>query len=136
MDGGVQGVRRRTAVRVANSLVHLEQLQLGLSRTRSILDASRALFNGIAHEEAVLPRDAASCLEPRGPAAVPSLAERDLPVSNTLDDPERWRSRAAEVRALAESMSDAQARRVMHDIAESYEYLARRAEERAAKQKP
>jgi hypothetical protein len=49
-----------------------------------------------------------------------------------LDNPELWRNRAEEARALAEEMSDRECYRIMLSIAESYEEMARRAEERLA----
>jgi hypothetical protein len=50
-----------------------------------------------------------------------------------IDDAQHWRDRAEEVRTQAEHMNNAQARMMMRGIAESYEKLARRAEERAQK---
>jgi hypothetical protein len=47
-----------------------------------------------------------------------------------LDNPQLWRSRAEEARVLAEEMSDRDCYRIMLSIAESYEEMARRAEER------
>jgi hypothetical protein len=44
----------------------------------------------------------------------------------------RWRELAAEARANAEVMNDAQARQIMLSIAEAYERLAKRAEDRKA----
>jgi hypothetical protein len=48
-----------------------------------------------------------------------------------IDDPEDWRARAEESRTLAEQMNDAEARRIMFGIADSYQFLAERAVERA-----
>jgi hypothetical protein len=50
-----------------------------------------------------------------------------------IDDAQHWRDRAEEVRTHAEQMNDADARMMMLGTAESYEKLARRAEERAQK---
>jgi hypothetical protein len=50
------------------------------------------------------------------------------------DNPELWRARAAEARALAEGMRDEEARRLMLGIAESYDRLAVRAGQRLAQQ--
>ena len=44
-----------------------------------------------------------------------------------LDDAEHWCSRAEETRTIAEIMTDAEARRIMFDIAEGYDLLAERA---------
>ena len=46
------------------------------------------------------------------------------------DDAERWRTLAAEALAVAETMTDPEARRVMLFIAEGYRLLAERAEAR------
>ena len=45
-------------------------------------------------------------------------------------DAERWRKLAAEARAIAETMTDPEAQRVMLFIAERYRLLAERAEAR------
>jgi hypothetical protein len=44
--------------------------------------------------------------------------------------PEYWRNRAEEVRTRAEGMTDPQARNTLLRIAQDYEMLAKRAEER------
>ena len=48
-----------------------------------------------------------------------------------IDDPEHWWSRAAEARAMAEQISDPEARRMMEGIAQTYDKLAARAEGRS-----
>lgn len=48
----------------------------------------------------------------------------------TIDDPEHWRSRAEEARTLADQMHDEVSRQMMRRIAEDYERLAKRAQER------
>src|SRR5262249_1962417 len=48
--------------------------------------------------------------------------------------PEYWRNRAEEVRTLAADMMDRQARAALLNIAEQYEDLAKRAEERQRSQ--
>ena len=53
-----------------------------------------------------------------------------------LDDAEHWLSRAEETRTIAEIMTDAEARRIMFDIAEGYDRLAERAVERNGTRKP
>jgi len=50
---------------------------------------------------------------------------------NTADDPEHWRKRAEEARAIAVQMTDAHAKAIMLTIAQDYEKLAVRAEQRA-----
>jgi hypothetical protein len=50
-----------------------------------------------------------------------------------IDCAQHWRDRAEEVRTQTEHMNDAEARMMMRGIAESYEKLARGAEERARK---
>ena len=52
-----------------------------------------------------------------------------------LDDAEHWLSRAEETRTIAEIMTDAEARRIMFDIAEGYDRLAERAVERIGTRK-
>src|SRR5262245_30307438 len=49
-----------------------------------------------------------------------------------FNDPKHWRERAEEARANAEQISNPEARRKMYEIAESYDRLAQRAEERLA----
>jgi len=47
-----------------------------------------------------------------------------------LDDPEHWRDRAAQVRALAEQVGNHKAKEAILQIAAEYEFLADRAQER------
>jgi hypothetical protein len=47
-----------------------------------------------------------------------------------LNNAEHWRDRAEEARTHAEQLTDPEAKRMMLSIAESYEKLAQRAEER------
>ena len=49
---------------------------------------------------------------------------------NLVDDPEFWRSRAEEVRAVAEDLIDADAKAIMNRIADDYERLAKHAQQR------
>ena len=44
-----------------------------------------------------------------------------------LNDARHWQDRANESRSVAETLSDPEAKRVMLEIADSYELLARRA---------
>jgi hypothetical protein len=48
-------------------------------------------------------------------------------------EPEYWHERAQEARALADQMNDPEAKRMMLEIANGYEWLAKRAETKAAK---
>ena len=47
------------------------------------------------------------------------------------DDPEYWRKRADEARAVAVQMMDAHTKAIMLGIAQGYEKLAQQAEQRA-----
>ena len=53
-----------------------------------------------------------------------------MPATDLIHDPDHWRQRAQEMRTIAEDMHDLIARATMLHIAEDYERLARRAEER------
>ena len=48
----------------------------------------------------------------------------------SIHNPEHWRERAAEARAVADGLADAEARKAMLKIAADYEKLAMRAEYR------
>jgi hypothetical protein len=48
----------------------------------------------------------------------------------SFNDPKHWRERAEEARAHAQQMTDPEAKRMMLTIAEDYEKLARRAQDR------
>jgi hypothetical protein len=54
--------------------------------------------------------------------------------SDLLSDPEHWRERAEEIRVQAEQMKDPITRQQMFALVEGYERLARRAEERRARE--
>ena len=45
-----------------------------------------------------------------------------------VNDPLHWRERAKEAHALAETLTDSQARRQMMEVAAAYERMAERAE--------
>jgi hypothetical protein len=49
---------------------------------------------------------------------------------SVVNDPEHWRSRAEEARSIADGLHGPEAKRVMLDIAEGYDHLAERAEQR------
>jgi len=51
-----------------------------------------------------------------------------------FNDPKHWRDRAEEARANAEHLHDPDAKRMMLEIAASYDRIAKRAEERLANQ--
>lgn len=48
-----------------------------------------------------------------------------------INDPKHWRYRAEEARAMAESMTDPEAKQLMLNVAADYERLAKRAEDRS-----
>jgi hypothetical protein len=50
---------------------------------------------------------------------------------HVIYDPEHWRRRAAEARALANTLGDPDAKKTMLGIADGYDRLAKRAAERA-----
>src|SRR5262245_32950689 len=52
-------------------------------------------------------------------------------IPDAIDTPEHWRKSAEETRTLVGTISDPNTRRAMLGIAESYEMLAKDAEERA-----
>ena len=53
--------------------------------------------------------------------------------SETSDPSARWRVLAAEAREIADQMTDPEAKLIMLSIAQVYEHLALRADERRAK---
>jgi hypothetical protein len=72
---------------------------------------------------------------PGGPRSLLCLAEstekRIAPPSpNSLNDPQHWRDRAEQARAMAVQMTDVDAITAMLSVAADYELLAKRAEER------
>ncbi len=60
-----------------------------------------------------------------------------MPLTKTVtNDPTYWRNRAQELRATVENLSDEPAKKMMLEIAESYERLAERIEVRAGVKNP
>jgi hypothetical protein len=53
--------------------------------------------------------------------------ERKMSRASQLNDPGHWRDRATEMRALAETMQEAETRAIMQRLADDYEKLADRA---------
>jgi len=52
-------------------------------------------------------------------------------LTSFINDPEHWRHRAEEIRTLADDMKDEISKQMMLRIAQDYERLAQRAEQRA-----
>jgi len=57
-----------------------------------------------------------------------------MPRISRSRNPQHWRARAEEARTVAESLFDANCKRMMLEVADDYETLARRAEEREKSQ--
>ena len=53
-------------------------------------------------------------------------------MSRIIDNPKHWRDRAEKMRALASKIDDPKNKRTMLEIADGYDRLAKRAEERKA----
>jgi hypothetical protein len=57
-------------------------------------------------------------------------------LNRSFDQPEHWRNRAEEMRRHAEDMRDLMAKATLLDIADQYDKLALRAEQRLRNEKP
>ena len=57
-------------------------------------------------------------------------------ISHFINEPDHWRARAEEARMLANQMNDSESRDAMLRIAEDYERLAKRAEDRTVGRLP
>jgi hypothetical protein len=57
-------------------------------------------------------------------------------MNRSFDQPEHWRGRAEEMRKHAEDMRDLMAKATLLDIADQYDKLALRAEQRLRNEKP
>jgi hypothetical protein len=57
--------------------------------------------------------------------------ERNFVPASFINDAEYWRKRADEARSLADDMKDEISKQMMLQIANNYEHLAKRAEQRA-----
>jgi len=66
----------------------------------------------------------------RGGAAPLDFGMRPAARASVVDDAAHWRGRAGEARAAADQLADPQSQQQMLEIAQRYEYLAQRAEER------
>ena len=60
------------------------------------------------------------------------IGNAEAKMTLNISDPEYWRSRAKEARAIAVQMADPHTKAVMLGIAQDYEKLAVRAEQRAS----
>jgi hypothetical protein len=58
------------------------------------------------------------------------IQQKAAPMTTLVDDPVHWLGRAEEARAIAEDMRDAESKRIMLGIADDYDKLAKRAQER------
>jgi hypothetical protein len=56
-------------------------------------------------------------------------------MSRVIDNPKHWRDRAKEKRALAGKVDDPKTKRALLEVADGYDRLATRAEERKAQNK-
>jgi hypothetical protein len=59
-----------------------------------------------------------------------------MPKPDTINDPQHWRDRAAEMRALADCTAKPETVAIMAKLAEDYDKLADRAEARESRKQP
>jgi hypothetical protein len=59
-----------------------------------------------------------------------------MPKPDPIHDPRHWMDRAAEMRALSQSMADVEARAIMLRLADDYDKLADRADARSGGKRP
>jgi hypothetical protein len=59
-----------------------------------------------------------------------------MPKPDTINDPQHWRDRAAEMRALAGCIEKPETVAIMAKLAEDYDKLADRAEARESRKRP
>lgn len=52
------------------------------------------------------------------------MPSQSCPVTSPIDDPDYWRDRAGEARAMADIMRNPDSKRTMLDIAKGYDQLA------------
>jgi hypothetical protein len=65
------------------------------------------------------------------------MIRKSVPMSTrNTNDPQHWRDRAAQMRALAVKMAGSEAAILINDLAADYEKLAERAEVKANGKKP
>ena len=72
-------------------------------------------------DSVAFPRVLSRAFSPKAPRVVPT---------SFINDPEHWRQRAEEIRTLADDMKDEISKQMMLRIAQDYERLAARAQQR------